>query len=204
MDNQTGYGQVSPPGWAPHPPPVAVRPPLAQARVAVAVMVALAATGALTGLIWSVSSPRVQVIITTAGPDLAHYGSDEFFAGDGTFVIIGVLAGIVAALAVWLLARRWRGPVQLVALALGCLAGGLVAWQVGRHLGLAHFHNLLRTAGVGQRFGKPVDLRAKVALMTQPGVAVITYLVLVSWVARPDLGVPGAPGEGSVEPHRHP
>ncbi|MEP6695662.1 MAG: DUF2567 domain-containing protein [Pseudonocardiales bacterium] len=167
----------------------------AEIRGAAAVISAMAAVGVGTGLLWSALSPRVHVIVTSAGPDLEHYGSDEFFAGDGSFVFIGAVTGVLAALAVWWLARRRRGPVQLVVLALGCTACGLVAWQVGRHLGLAHFHDLIRHAPVGRRFAKPVDLRGRVALVAQPCVAVIAYLVLVSWVARSDLGVPS----GSVE-----
>ncbi|MDP9239420.1 MAG: DUF2567 domain-containing protein [Actinomycetota bacterium] len=192
MDTQTGYGDLRAPGRD----PVRRLAPLAEARAAVLTILVLAACGVGVGLLWSAVSPRVHVIVTANGPDLEHYGSSEFFAGDGSFVIIGVVAGLVAALAVWSLARRRRGPLQLVALAVGCLACGFVAWQVGRHLGLSHYHDLLKNAEEGRRFTKPVDLRGKVALVAQPFAAVVTYLVLVSWVARPDLGV----GQKSVEP----
>jgi hypothetical protein len=172
---------------------------LREARAAGVTIALLAVAGLAMGLLWSVVSPRVHVIVTTTGPDLEHYGSDEFFAGDASFALIGAAVGLLAAVAVWWLARRWRGPVQLLVLAVGCLACGLVAWQVGRHIGLGYFHDLLRDGRVGQRFVKPVDLRAKVVLVAAPLTAVIGYVVLASWVARPDLGVP----RWSVETHGH-
>jgi len=148
----------------------------------------LALLGVGVGLLWSALSPPVQVIITRAGPDLANYGSDEFFAVDGTFALIGAAVGLLTGVAVWFAARRWRGPVLMGALVLGSLACGLVAWQVGRQVGLGHYHSLLHSTDVGRRFSKPVDLRSKVALIPQPFFALAGYLVLAAWVARPDLG----------------
>ncbi len=192
MDTQTGYGDLR----ASDPVTARWRLSVAEARAAVVTIVVLAAVGGGLGLLWSAVSPRVHVIVTATGPDLVHYGGSEFFGGEGSFVIIGAVAGILATLVAWSLGRRWRGPVQLVALTLGCLACAAVAWQVGSHIGLSHFHDLLKNAGQGRRFTKPVDLRGRVALVAQPFTAVVTYLVLVSWVARPDLGA-----SNSVEPH---
>jgi hypothetical protein len=173
---------------------------LAEARPAAVTIAVLAVVGVGVGWLWSSLSPHVHVVVSAGGPDLENYGSDEFFAGDGSFALIGAAAGLLAALVLWWLGRRWRGPVQLAGLALGGLACGLVAWQVGRHLGLQHYHDLLRTAGVGRRFTKPVDLRGKIVLVAQPFAAVTAYLILASWVAQRDLRVPAA----SVELHRHP
>ncbi len=185
MDAWTRYGQ--PPSTSPDR--FRLRVTRREARDAVATTALLAAFGISLGALWSKVSPRVQVVVTAAGPDLAHYDSDEFFAGDGTFVLLGAVAGLLAALALWWLGRRWRGPVQILVLALGCAACAVVVWQVGRRIGLDHFHDLLRSAEPGRRFSKPVDLRGKIGLVAQPFVAVATYMALASWVARPDLGV---------------
>lgn len=192
----TGFGAPQ----EPSPSPVRFRITVAELRAAALTVVALAGTGLGVGLLWAAVSPRVHVIVTAAGPDLEHYDSDEFFAGDGSFVLIGAAVGVLAALAAWWLLNSRRGPVQLVGLAVGCLVSAVVAWQVGRHVGLAHFHDLVRQAEVGRRFTKPVDLRGKIGLVAQPFAAVATYIVLASWVARPDLGVQ----RGSVEPQRDP
>lgn len=155
---------------------------------ALVLLAGLGLVGTVMGVLWSAVSPPVHVVITAVGPDLANVGSDELFAVDGTFALIGATLGIVVGVAVWFAARRWRGPVLVVGLVLGSLLCGLVAWQVGRRVGLGHYHALLHSTDVGRRFTKPVDLRSKVALVPQPFFALAGYLVLAAWVARADLG----------------
>ena len=172
------------------PAPVAVsRPPRlarGELRTAAALIVVLAGVGALIGLLWSAVSPHVQVVITPSGPDLASYESDTFFAAEGTFLFLGLGVGLLAGVATWLL-RRYRGPVLLGALVIGCLIGSYLAWQVGSHLGLAHYDQLLHSTDVGKRFGKPVDLRGRGVLYAQALAGAVIYLVLAAWSARPDL-----------------
>lgn len=175
--------------------------PGAELVAALATLVTLGVLGVAIALIWAALSPRVRIIITPAGPDLVQYANSDFFAGDGTFLVIGIVAGLLSGVAVWLIARRWRGPLILLGLALGALLGALVAWQVGRQIGLAHYHQLLHSTDVGRRFDKPVDLRSKAALLAQPFAATLAYVFLAARAARPDLG---RSPRGSVEPERDP
>lgn len=147
----------------------------------------LAILGVLIGLLWSVVSPHVGVVITADGPNVQPNGGDEFFAAEGVFGLIGIVAGVLTGLAWWHGARRWRGPILLVGLVAGGLAGSLVAWQVGRHLGLAHYRELLRSPEAGREFSKPVDVRSMGMLLVQPLAAALTYVWLACWTVRPDL-----------------
>ncbi len=156
-------------------------------RAAAVVAVGLALLGLGLGPLWSAISPRVHLVITAAGPDLAG-GSGGFFAGDASFALLGAGVGLLTGVAAWYAGRRWRGPALMTGLLLGSVAGGLVAWQVGRWIGLSSYHSLLHSTDVGRRFVKPVDLRSKAALLPQPFFALAGYLLLAAWVARPDLG----------------
>lgn len=155
-------------------------------RAALLAVLALAVAGVPVGAIWSLVTPHVRIVITAAGPDLLTYETDAFFAGDGSFFLMGLAAGLVAGAVGWLL-RRYRGPVLLAAVVLGSLVGAVVAWQVGRHAGLAHYHQLLHSTQVGRQFDKPVALRGKSVLLAQAFMAALTYLVLAVWSSRPDL-----------------
>ncbi|MEK8109977.1 DUF2567 domain-containing protein [Micromonospora sp. M12] len=85
---------------------------------------------------------------------------EQPIAADGWFSLLGLAFGLLVALALWLVLRRRRGPVGLVAAVLGALVAAPVAWQVGRRIGLATFDRLLADAPAGQAFTKPADLRA--------------------------------------------
>lgn len=185
MDTTTAYEGL--PGATALPPGHRTRL-TAEVRAALAVLAGLALLGVAQGMLWSAVSPRVHVVITAAGPDLAHYGSDELFAVDGTFALLGAAAGVLTGIAVWFAVRRWRGPLLMGGLVLGSLLCGLVTWQVGRRIGLGHYHSLLHSTDAGRQFSQPVDLRSWAALVPQPFLALAGYLVLAAWVARPDLG----------------
>ena len=58
-----------------------------------------------------------------------------------------------------MLVRRLRGLAGLVALLLGCMAAGFVAWWFGRNLGLAQYQDALRQATAGTELSKPSALR---------------------------------------------
>ncbi len=107
---------------------------------------------------------------------------------------------MLTALAVWFLLRKNRGPVGLVVAAAGALAAALVAWQVGRRVGLAGYQRLLDTAPEGTRFSKPADLRAGgielfLGVLPLPYgnvllpafAAAVTYTLLAGWSRWPSL-----------------
>lgn len=169
--------------------------------VAALVVVVLAVAGVGVGFVWSTVSRHVPVVIGTDGPRVqAGGGDDVLFAAEGTFALIGIVTGLLCGIGIWYAARRWRGPLLLGAVAFGGLAGALVAWQVGRNLGLAQYQELLRIAEVGREFSRPVNVRAKGLLVIQPLVATAAYVVLAFWTSQPDLRQPDSGVNGGTQP----
>jgi hypothetical protein len=125
--------------------------------------------------------------MTGDGAILADPQPEQFVAGDGWFAILGLGFGLLAALAVWFVAHRQRGPVALVAVSLGAVGAGLLAWWVGRHIGLTEYQRLLERAPVGREFGKPTDLRAHGSFLIPAFVASAAYTLLAGWARHPSL-----------------
>jgi hypothetical protein len=159
-------GEPGDPGEAgyqpPWTPPIEVRrewwrEPLAALLVAAAV----SAVGAPVGLLWAAVTPRVEIIMSASGPTLADSEPEQYVAGDGWFVFLTVAAGVLLAVLVWLLVRRYRGPVMLVALAVGSVASAVIAAWVGHRIGLSQYQSLLKHATVGQHFRRPVNVATK-------------------------------------------
>ena len=181
------------------PPPARRRLRNYEIYAAVCTVLALCAVGAGLASVWSAVSPKVSVVATADGPTIQPGGGEEFFAGDGMFLLLGLIAGMLTGAVLWYAASRWRGPVLLVGLAVGGVLSSLVAWQLGRHIGLAEYQELLSGADAGRRFDRPVDVRAHGVLLAQPISAVATYVVLAGWAARRASSAPAvreaAPGE---------
>ncbi|WP_373321693.1 DUF2567 domain-containing protein [Micromonospora okii] len=183
-------------------------------RLGRAVAAALGATAALTvlglplGLLWAAVAPDTPVVMTARGAVYAEPQPEQPIAADGWFSLLGLGFGVLAALALWVLLRRWRGPGGLFAGAVGGLGAALVAWQVGRRIGLSTYQRLLAEAPDGQAFTKPADLRAgglhrfldvlpvPYGNLLLPAFAVaVTYTLLAGWSRWPSL---------RAEPEPHP
>ncbi|HEY3010122.1 MAG TPA: DUF2567 domain-containing protein [Micromonosporaceae bacterium] len=168
--------------------------------VAGAIVLAVGSAGAPFGLLWAAVAPDVPVSITDSGPMLGDPAPEQFVAADGWFTLLGLGVGALAAAAAWALARRTRGPVGLVAVALGAAVAGLIAWQIGRHVGLAEYHRLLDHAAAGQTLGKPGDLRGAEVRWWPPALrgdvlvpafaAAGAYTLLAGWSRHPSLRPP--------------
>ncbi|HEX6497574.1 MAG TPA: DUF2567 domain-containing protein [Micromonosporaceae bacterium] len=146
---------------APASEPSTGRRRFADPLVALGVVAGLAVLGLPLGWLWSVAAPRVPIEMTSDGPMLADPQPEQYIADEGWYILLTVAVGALAALLVWALLRRHRGPVLLVGLTLGSAFGGVVAWWLGSHLGLSHYHDLLQHAPVGSRFSRPVGLRVQ-------------------------------------------
>ena len=206
----------------PAPPPrsrPSARAVAAAVGVFVAVVAAVAALGAPLGLLWAAVAPTVPVRMTSEGALLTGQQPEEFIAGDGWFTLLGAGFGVLVAVIVWLVVRR-RGPVPLVAVTLGAVGAGLIAWWVGRHQGLDAYQRMLDSAPDGAVFGKPADLRAadvdvrygfvpviRGDVLVPALAAAVTYALLAGWSrfpslrpeAEPEAG-PGAPPDPGAEP----
>ncbi|MEU3457065.1 DUF2567 domain-containing protein [Micromonospora sp. NPDC006766] len=174
--------------------------------IALGAALVLTGLGAPLGLLWAAVAPGTPVLKTAGGAIYATPQPEQPIAADGWFSLLGLGFGVLAACALWFLLRR-RGPMELFAGALGGLGAALVAWQLGRRVGLGTYHRLLATAPDGTPFTKPADLRAGGVdwflhvpvpygdlLLPAFGVAV-TYTLLAGWSRWPSLR-PEPDGDG--------
>ncbi|MEV4827637.1 DUF2567 domain-containing protein [Micromonospora sp. NPDC049257] len=178
--------------------------------VAASLVLGLTLLGGPLGLLWAALAPDTPVLKTAEGAVYAQPQPEQPIAADGWFSLLGLGFGVLAAIAVWTLLRRRRGPVNLVALTVGALGTALVAWQLGRRIGLDGYQRLLATAPAGTPFDKPADLRAggieRVLgvlplpygnLLLPAFAAAVTYTLLAGWSRWPSLRPepePGGPG----------
>ncbi|MFI6129126.1 DUF2567 domain-containing protein [Micromonospora sp. NPDC051141] len=166
----------------------------------------LTALGAPLGLLWAWAAPGTPVRQTPDGAVYAVPQPEQPIAADGWFSLLALGFGVLSAIALWVLLRRRRGPVGLLAATLGGLGAAVVAWQVGRRIGLGTFQRLLDTAPPGTDFTKPADLRAGGVdwfgplplphgnLLLAAFGAAVTYTLLAGWSRWPSLRPEPEPG----------
>ncbi|MDQ7904541.1 DUF2567 domain-containing protein [Phytohabitans sp. ZYX-F-186] len=168
--------------------------------VSLAVAVALAILGAPLGLLWRALAPDIPLIKVEGGARLTDPQPEEYVAADGWFTLLGLGFGVLAAIAVWVLLRRYRGPVVLLGLAVGTVGAALVAWWLGSLIGHGDFDRLLASAPAGTPLSQPAELRAGgfewlwgVIPTLQGDVllpafgAVVIYTLLAGWSRYPSL-----------------
>ncbi|MEU4567276.1 DUF2567 domain-containing protein [Micromonospora sp. NPDC023956] len=156
--------------------------------------------GVPLGLLWAGLAPGIPVIKTAEGAVYAEAQPEQPIAADGWFSLLGLGFGVLVALGLWFLLRRNRGPLELFAGVLGSLGAAVVAWQLGRRIGLEEFQRLLVEAPTGRHFDKPADLRAggidqvlgvlpvPYGNLLLPAFAVaVTYTLLAGWSRWPSL-----------------
>ncbi|MFI6822612.1 DUF2567 domain-containing protein [Micromonospora sp. NPDC050187] len=156
--------------------------------------------GVPLGLLWAALAPGTPVIKTSDGAVYAEAQPEQPIAADGWFSLLGLGFGVLVALGLWFLLRRHRGPLGLLAGVLGSLGAAVVAWQLGRRIGLEKFQRLLVEAPAGRHFDKPADLRAggvdqllgvlpvPHGNLLLPAFAVaVTYTLLAGWSRWPSL-----------------
>ncbi len=170
------------------------RPPVR--ALAVQALVA-AGLGVPLGLLWSWITPWVPVEVTSAGLRYADPQPEQVVAADVWFLVVGIGFGVAVALGAWLLSPRSRGPVGLVVLTVGLVAAGLLAWWVGREVGLGDYEQAVAAADPGTVVGHPPDLRVAelrawpprlLGLPLAPALAgAITYTLLAGWSVHPTL-----------------
>ena len=182
--------------WVPSRPER--RPLRRTVLVAVSVTAAMAAAGAPLGLLWSWLAPTVPVINAGQNGIVVNDPSpEEYIAADGWFTMIAFVFGLLAAVLIWRVRRRDRGPGLLIGVTLGGLAAAVVMWQVGRLVGLGAWNAWQDSSTAGQTYERPPDLHAHGALLVAGFAAVIVTTLLAGWSNDPDLDLPGArPGYG--------
>ncbi|MEU5217904.1 DUF2567 domain-containing protein [Streptomyces sp. NPDC020807] len=173
------------PAWPPPPPsePGSAGDPITAAEVLLGGVIALVSTavGALLGVLWLWLAPRVELISDGKGVYLRDSEGESAIGADGTFVLLALAFGAVAALVVFL-ARRRGGVPLVLGLALGGVLGSLVAWGVGTVFGptrdvVAH----AKAVGPQVVFEAPLELNmAAAAMLAWPLAAMIVHLALTA------------------------
>lgn len=184
-------------------PPGGHRPGAALTALAVALVVF--GLGAPLGLLWALLAPDVPLRVTDAGPIYRDPQAEHLFAADGWFTLLAIPFGVLAAVGAWLAARSIRGAPGLVATTLGAVAAGVLAWWLGRQIGLSDYQATLAAAEAGADLGRPPDLkviatgwwppRVLGVLLVPAFAAAATYTLLAAWSAQPSLR-PQAPPAG--------
>jgi hypothetical protein len=169
-------------------------------RAAALTAVVVAVAGAPLGLLWALLAPGVPIIKTDDGAVFATPSPEEFIASDGWFTILLFALGVVAALVTWVGFKRYRGPWTLLALVVGTIGASVLAWQVGRRIGMGDYRAEVLAAHPGDLVTRPPDLRAggftklwdvipfvHGDLLIATFGAVIIYTLLAGWSRTPTL-----------------
>lgn len=183
----------------PPPPPSKAGRELLSALV---VAVAVAMCGAVLGLVWYVLAPPLPLRKVEGGLAFTGQQPEQLAAQDGWFAILGFGFGILAAVAAWVLVRRYRGPLQLVALLLGALGAGYLAFRVGIQIDQDQYRQTVASAPLGAMIERPIELSSgstkaclRARCLSTPGGpilvpafgAMIAYAVLAGWSRWPSL-----------------
>jgi peptidoglycan/LPS O-acetylase OafA/YrhL len=203
------------PDW-PYQPVREPQHPGREVALAAGAAAVIAALGLALGAVWSAVAPWVPALRTADGAVLAQPEQEQMVAGEGWYLIITVLAGIVVAVLAWVLLRRHRGVPVLLGVVVGAIAGGILAYWLGHHIGLAHARYLADHAAVGTTFSIPPNLRAqqvglwhgwlpyaKGDVLAMAIAAVVTYILLAGFSQYPTLRpAPAAtdPADGPAAP----
>lgn len=165
--------------------------------VPVQAAVAIAVAGAPLGVLWRSLAPTVPMLAGTGGIVVNDPSPEEFIAAEAWFTILGLAFGIVAAVVAWLVLRRHRGPGLVAGVTIGALAAAVLAWQLGRRIGLGAYLAWQGAATPGATFAAPPDLHAYGTLLVPAFASAIVLTLLAGWSNDPDLDRPGAkPGYG--------
>ncbi len=172
--------------------------------VALVTAIVIAALGFPLGWLWSTVAPKLPVQLNGGAAYYADPEGEQRAAQEGWFILISIGAGIVIAILVFFLLRRFRGSVMAVALGAGALVAGWLTWRFGHNIGRAHALSLVHAGKDGEIIKFPVDLRIKNAgnigfwhgipyiggvLVYLAAAAMLTYVLLVGFSVSPSLGV---------------
>lgn len=151
---------------------------LRQAAVVTAVSTV---AGAVLGLLWLWLAPRVTLISDGKAVFLRHSEGESAIGADGTFVLLALGFGAVAAALVFLF-HRHGGVALVVSLAVGGVLGSLLGWGVGTLLGPTHdvvAH--AKEVGANVVFDAPLKLEMWAGgMLAWPIAAMVVHLALTA------------------------
>jgi hypothetical protein len=177
--------------WYPAEPPKPRRRPGLTAAQAIGVFVAVSVLGWPLGVLWQAVAPNVPVLVVSDGAVYNDPQPEQFMGGDGWFAVLGLAFGIVLAVVTWITCKQLRGPIGLLVLAVAGTVAAIVAWRVGRQIGVSDYLSGLHSAPEGTHLSKPNDLRIQELRLWPPrlgGVllipalgATLTMTIMAAW-----------------------
>lgn len=162
------------------PAPTAHRPDI---RALVIGLLACVVAGAVTGVVWELLAPLPRLQLVGDRVLSPRVEDETAVAADGWFAVCAAVAGILAAVAVFVRVRSAR-VTALAALTFGGLLAAVVAWRVGIALGPDSVLEEARRVDDGAFFSGPLRLSALGVLVTWPLTSVIAYFALAAGLGR--------------------
>jgi len=172
--------------------------PVRELLVGLGTLASVVLLGLPLGWLWQLITPRAVLVAADDGLYYTTPEPEQVFASDGVFILLGLGTGLLLALLSWILLRRYRGPVQLVALVVGSVGGAVLAAWFGHRFGLTGFRHFVDAAQPGTRASAPVALRAagkfadgvpaaQGSVLAQAIAVVLTYGLLAGMSSEPSL-----------------
>jgi hypothetical protein len=166
-------------------------------RTGLAVVAGSLVAAVLVGILWKVIAPLPHLVTRADGVYLTGGESEVAVAADGWFAICSATAGLICALVVFARMRRARlGP--LLGLAIGGLAGALVAWRLGVALGPGNLRETAKGLATNTAFDGPLKLSARGVLFAWPLISSVAYFALTAGLEP--KAVPGSDQHGQRFP----
>ncbi|MBV9821679.1 MAG: hypothetical protein JO144_05495, partial [Actinobacteria bacterium] len=135
------------------------------------------------GMLWEKLAPAPTYINLGGSIYLNNQDTDQFLADDTWFLVLGLLAGLIAgALGYW---RYRRGLPAMLGLTGAAMLGSLIA----RHVGVALGPPPIALAALGVPDGSTVhamiSLKAHAVLLAWPVGVLLAYVCLIAGLERP-------------------
>jgi hypothetical protein len=148
-------------------------------RTGLVVVAASLCTAVPVGILWYVLAPLPRLVTRSDGVFLTGGETEVAIAADGWFAICSATAGLVVVLVVFARMRRSRlGP--LLGLAVGGLAGAILAWRLGALLGPPSIAHSVKGLSPGAHFDGPLKLSARGVLFAWPLISTVGYFTLTA------------------------
>ena len=155
---------------------------------AVSALSLVALVGLPVGWIWSRLAPPESGVLSPSGELLPQLVLESYHRFDalGIFLLLNFAAGLLVAAGLWMLRGR-RGPVFLIAGALGALVAAWLAAQMGESFA-AGLYPLPPQAKAGDVVTAAPEVDTLWAVVAQPLALALGYGLAASWNGLDDLG----------------
>lgn len=166
-------------------------------RTLAGVLIACAVAGVLQGLIWAFLAPGVPYKVLADGRSAPLPTTSSYhFVSLALFCWLGIVAGVLIALAAWRV-RTARGWPMLLLVTGGSAAGALIAWGLGVLVAPGTDPTSVGASSADSIVTAPPATGTLLGALAQPAIAALIYTFLVAWNGQPGLDRP-VPPNGDV------